>query len=138
MLITPPILQLKCGVLMQDRCMKGTDHATYPSTISKINYYFWSPLHLFTIVSLLSSLPLHNLVVLVLGSRVQNGGFVVSKKIILLYGRTMHTCHVSRKLWVQFPLGEAIFLSEFSFNITLDLALALAGPGFSPCLRPWP
>ena len=24
-------LQLKCGVLMQDRCMKGDDHATYPS-----------------------------------------------------------------------------------------------------------
>ena len=30
-MITPPILQLKCGVLMQDRCMKADDHATYPS-----------------------------------------------------------------------------------------------------------
>ena len=29
----PLILQLKCGVLMQDRCMKGDDHATCPSTI---------------------------------------------------------------------------------------------------------
>ena len=31
MMNTPPIIQLKCGVLMQDRCMKGADHATYPS-----------------------------------------------------------------------------------------------------------
>ena len=33
MLITPPLLQRKCGVLMQDRCMKGADHATYPSAV---------------------------------------------------------------------------------------------------------
>ena len=38
-----------------------------------------SPLTIVSSFSLLSS-PLHNLVVLVSGSRVQNGGFIVSKK----------------------------------------------------------
>ena len=33
MMTAPSIIQLKCGVLMQDRCMKGDDHAIYPSGV---------------------------------------------------------------------------------------------------------
>ena len=37
---TPPILQLKCDVLMQDRCMKGDDHAMRHLSFSW-NVVFW-------------------------------------------------------------------------------------------------